>query len=217
MLSKQFLPCRLMVFTALDIVDGEGYIYRMSMAYVNQVLDLIIATITADSIPIDNLTVEKITSSLSTDDRPECIASILNFFSTTPTPPYSLSQTSLLRHYGLRTLQTHPSAQPTPAFLQSWRLSLPSILPNTTLDLSLLRGECFHPTHKTIQYLPSRELALAPERRFAQLFAVKEKWEMGEILPFLEACVEGGSGWEKRAERECQKWARVRAGQVRKK
>ena len=196
------------------MVDGEGYVYRMSIAYVNQLLDLIMATIAADSIPVDNLTVEKITSSLTTDDRPECIASILNFFSTTPTPPYSLSPASLIRHYGLRTLQTHPSAQPTPAFLQSWQLSLPSILPNAPLDLSLLRGEYFHPTPKTIQYLPSGELALAPERRFAQLFAIKERWEMSEILPFLEGCVESGSGWEKRAERECQKWARFRAGQV---
>lgn len=37
---------------------------------------------------------------------------------------------------------------------------------------------------------------------------------MTEILPFLEGCVERDEGWEKKAERECQKWARVRGGFV---
>jgi Sister chromatid cohesion protein Dcc1 len=190
-----------------------GYVYRMTAAYVNQLLDLIIATITADSIPLDTLNPNTLLTSLSTDDRPECIHAILKFFSTTPYPPYSIPPTSLQRWYAIRTIQSHPTAQPTPSFLQSWQLSLPSILPPTQ-DLSLLRGEVFHPTPKTIQYLPQGELAVVPEHRFAQLFGVKEKWALEEILPFLEGCVEGGTGWEKRAEKECQKWARVRGGQV---
>lgn len=37
---------------------------------------------------------------------------------------------------------------------------------------------------------------------------------MDEIMPFLEGCVESGDGWEKKAERECQKWARVRQGTI---
>jgi hypothetical protein len=185
----------------------------MSTAYVNQLLDLIIATITADSLSLDNLTIDQLTPSLATQDRPECITSILQFFSTTPTPPYSLSPSALQRWYGLRTLQSHPTAQPTPTFLQSWQLALPVMLPSQP-SLDLLRAECFHPIPKTIQYLPSSELSVVPDQRFAQLFSLKDKWDMHEILPFLEGCVEGGTGWEKRAEKECQKWARVRAGQV---
>lgn len=81
-------------------------------------------------------------------------------------------------------------------------------------NIQLLTGNYYHPTPTTIQYLPASELSHIPEQRFAQLFGIKEKWGIGEIMPFLEGCVEGGEGWEKKAERECQKWARVRGGMV---
>lgn len=78
----------------------------------------------------------------------------------------------------------------------------------------MLKGNYYNPTPTTIHYLPSAELSSVAEDRFAQLFGIKEKWTMNEILPFLEGCVERGEGWEKKAERECQKWARVRSGFV---
>ena len=78
----------------------------------------------------------------------------------------------------------------------------------------MLKGNYYHPSPTTIHFLPSSELSSVPEDRFAQLFGAKDKWTMDEILPFLEGCVERGEGWEKKAERECQKWARVRGGLV---
>jgi len=80
--------------------------------------------------------------------------------------------------------------------------------------LELLTENYYHTTPTAIQYLPASELSHIPEQRFGQLFGIKEKWGISEIMPFLEGSVESGDGWEKKAERECQKWARVRGGMV---
>jgi hypothetical protein len=94
-----------------------------------------------------------------------------------------------------------------------WQSSIPAAI-TTSPHLTLLTGNYFHPTQTTIQYLPASELSSIPEQRFIQLFGVKEKWRLDDIMPFLEGCVEAGDGWEKKAERECQKWCRVRQGMV---
>jgi hypothetical protein len=98
--------------------------------------------------------------------------------------------------------------------MAKWESSLPVGIDKSTPNLNLLIGNYHCPTPTTIQYLPASELSAVPEQRFAQLFGVKEKWGLSEIMPFLEGCVESGDGWEKKAERECQKWARIRGGMV---
>jgi hypothetical protein len=127
---------------------------------------------------------------------------------------YSLSPTKVSRWYGIRTLSSLNGSIPTLSFAQKWQSSLPPAFDNITPTLELLKGYFHHPTPTTIQYLPSAELSHVPEQRFTQLFQVKEKWGLAEIMPFLEGCVESGEGWEKKAERECQKWSRVRGGMV---
>jgi Sister chromatid cohesion protein Dcc1 len=98
--------------------------------------------------------------------------------------------------------------------MRKWRASIPEAIDQIQPSLDMLSGNFYHPTSTTIQYLPSSTLSSIPEQRFTQLFGVKEKWGFTEIMPFLEGCVESGEGWEKKAERECQKWARVRNGMV---
>jgi Sister chromatid cohesion protein Dcc1 len=80
--------------------------------------------------------------------------------------------------------------------------------------LDLLKGNFYHPTSTAVQYLPNAELPGTCSERFGVLFAIKEKWELNEILPFLEECVESGDGWEKKAERECQRWGIIRGTTV---
>ena len=135
---------------------------------------------------------------------------------TTPqlTAAYSLSHSKLIRWYGLRTLASSNGFFQTPEFLNKWESSLPAAIQTSSPSLDLLRGNYYHPTPTTIQSLPTSELSTVPEQRFAQLFSAKEKWGMEEIMPFLEGCVESGPGWEKRAEQQCQKWARVKSGTV---
>ena len=99
-------------------------------------------------------------------------------------------------------------------FLEKWKANLPAAIDKIVLDMGLLIGNYFTPSVGMVQYLPAAELSTVPEQRFAQLFQIKEKWEVGEIMPFLEGCVESGEGWEKKAERECQKWTRVRGGMI---
>ena len=63
-----------------------GCVYRMSPMYATQVLELIMTTATADSIPLDKLYLDDIRNSLASDeDRPECINTVLRIFSDTPT------------------------------------------------------------------------------------------------------------------------------------
>ena len=205
----------------------KGYVYRMSPAYVSQLLDLIIITSTADSLPLNNLLVNEILRSLSSEDeKPECIHAILKSFSEVPrertypfltnlTRAYALSQEKVTRWYGLRTLSNITGGiQQTTAFLSDWTSSLPIGIDKVKPNLNLLRGNYHHPTPTQIQYLPASGLSKNPEDRFAQLFGIKDRWVMDEIMPFLEGCVDGGEGWEKKAERECHKWARVRGGMV---
>ena len=195
----------------------------MSPAYVTQLLELIVTTATADSLPLHSLLQDDIIKSLSSDEeRPECIQVVLKSFSETPIErirlynsniAYSLDHTRITRWYGLRTLSSIHGYTTTSSFLAKWQSSIPAGI-TTVPKLPLLIGNYFHLTPTTIQSLPSAELSTIPEHRFAQLFGVKEKWSLDEIMPFLEGCVEGGNGWEKRAERECQKWARVGQGMV---
>lgn len=67
-------------YTEADV----GYVYRLSVAYATQLLDLIIATIAADSLSFNELTLDKVMTSLASDDRPECIQAILKAFSESP-------------------------------------------------------------------------------------------------------------------------------------
>ena len=127
---------------------------------------------------------------------------------------YSLNKAKVIRWYGIRSLSSLNHAVPTATFLSNWQSSLPTAFDTANPELPLLAGNYYHPSPSTVQYLPSAELSTVPEQRFAQLFGVKEKWGMSEIMPFLEGCVESGKGWEKKAERECQKWARVKGGVV---
>jgi hypothetical protein len=57
----------------------------MSPAYATQILDLIISTATADSLPLDNLQQEDIVKFLASDEeRRECIHVVLQTFSESP-------------------------------------------------------------------------------------------------------------------------------------
>jgi hypothetical protein len=196
----------------------------MSPVYTTNLLDLILATATADSLPLHSLYLNDITKSLASDDeRPECIQAILKIFSdklferTTQhrmtDAAYALNQSKITKWYGLRTLSSLVGSTSTSHFLLQWSSSLPSSI-DYPPSLEMLKGNYYQPTPTTVHYLPSAELSFVPVERFAQLFGAKEKWSMDEILPFLEGCVERGEDWEKKAERECQKWARVRGGFV---
>src|SRR5579859_7726156 len=194
----------------------------MSPTYISHLLDLIITTAVADSLNLHTLLSHDLTTSPSLDEEiPECIETLLTQFSTHPielnsllVPTYNLDHTKICRWYGLRTLASlnHPTR--VSQFLEKWQSNIPAAIDKATPKLDLLVGNFHYPSPGMVQYLPAQELSSIPEQRFAQLFQVKEKWEVGEIMPFLEGCVENGEGWEKKAERECQKWARVRGGMV---
>jgi len=194
----------------------------MSPAYVTHLLDLIISTAVSESLDLKKLLSHDIITSPSlSEDLPECIECILTLFSMHPIPlnslllpVYTLDHTKITRWYGLRTLASQTGCIPVSRFLETWQRNLPPAIDSAVPTMGLLTGDWYAPQTGMVQYLPSAELSTLPERRFAQLFQVKEKWAVSEIMPFLEGCVESGEGWEKRAERECQKWARVRQGMV---
>lgn len=199
-----------------------GYVYRMSPTYISQLLDLVITTAVADSLNLQKLLSHDLTTSPTLDGEiPECIETILTQFSHHPielssllVPVYNIDHSKVLRWYGLRTLASQNIPIRVAQFLEKWQSNIPAAIDKATPDMELLVGNFHYPSPGMVQYLPAQELSSVPEQRFAQLFQVKEKWEVNEIMPFLEGCVESGGGWEKKAERECQKWARVRGGMV---
>jgi Sister chromatid cohesion protein Dcc1 len=187
----------------------------MSPTYTTNLLDLILATAMADSLPLDSLSLSSLLAAIGTaDDRPECIQALLHAFSSPATgETYRLDQSAITKWYGLRTLSQTLTPLPTARFLTTWSLSLPASIDHSP-DLTLLRGNYYQPTPGTVQYLPSEELATSPQNRLGQLLAIKERWEVGELMPLMRGCVGPEEGWEKRVERECAKWARIRSGFV---
>lgn len=233
-LRRQVAASDLEIETALSDVfaveiDGESssllptltdldYVYRMSSAYVTHLLGLILTTAIADSLNLERLLAHDIITSPSLEEeKPECVETILTQFSKRPielnsllVPVYNLDQTKIARWYGLRTLSSLKHPIRVTQFLESWQCAIPAAIDKATPDINLLIGNFHRPSVGMIQYLPCSELPAAPEQRFGQLFQVKEKWNMDEIMPFLQGCVESGDGWEKRAQRECQRWARIK-------
>ena len=70
-----------MVWLSITSTD-LGYVYRMSPGYTTHLLDLIITTAIADSLPLNNLTLDQIQNSISSDEeKPECIEAVLKSFS----------------------------------------------------------------------------------------------------------------------------------------
>jgi hypothetical protein len=183
---------------------------------------LIISTAVADSLNLQKLlSHDLITSPSLNEEIPECIETVLTQFSTHPielnsllVPVYNLDHTKVTRWYGLRTLSSLNGPIRVARFLEKWQIDLPAAIDKIVPDMGLLIGNYFTPSTGMVQYLPAAELSTVPKQRFAQLFQVKEKWEVGEIMPFLEGCVESGEGWEKKAESVCQKWTRVRGGMI---
>src|SRR5271169_1926153 len=104
--------------TTSSVLAELGYVYRMSAGYTTHLLDLIITTATADSLSLNNLTLDQIQISLSSgEERPECIQVILRLFSETPhernipsvyllIQAFSLSPTKITRWHGIRTLSS---------------------------------------------------------------------------------------------------------------
>jgi hypothetical protein len=188
----------------------------MSPPYATNLLDLILAAATADSLSLTSLCLPSLLTAInSSDDRPECIHTLLKAFSSSHTNDiYNLNTSKISKWYGLRTLSKSTTPISTTQFLSNWAVSLPSSI-DLPPALELLQGNYFHPTGNTVQYLPSEELASSAQDRLAQLFAIKDRWEIEELGPLMRSCVGvQNDGWEKRVERECQKWARIRAGYV---
>ena len=202
----------------LPALTDLGYVYRMSSAYVTQLLDLILTTAIAEALNLERLLAHDIITSPALDeDKPECVEAILTQFSKRPielnsllVPVYNLDHTKIAKWYGLRTLSSLKRPIRVTQFLESWQSAIPAVIDKANPDMNLLVGNFHHPSTGMVQYLPCSELSTVPEQRFGQLFQIKEKWHIDEIMPFLQGCVESGAGWEKKAQRECQKWARIK-------
>lgn len=204
-------------YSLLTLTD-LAYVYRMASAYVTQLLDLILPTAITEALNLERLLAHDIITSPPLDEeKPECVEAILSQFSKRPielnsllVPVYNLDHTKIARWYGLRTLSSLNRPIRVTQFLEAWQSAIPAAIDKATPDMNLLIGNFHHPSLGMVQYLPCSELSPAPEQRVGQLFQVKEKWHIDEIMPFLQGCVENGEGWEKRAQRECQKWARIK-------
>lgn len=83
------------------LLTSSGFVYRMTPAYVTQILDFIITAATADSLPLDALTLVSILTSFADEERPECIQTILRTFSKSPIERIlSLARANLSLHPG---------------------------------------------------------------------------------------------------------------------
>lgn len=119
---------------------------------------------------------------IETDSQQAVLESVLKRFATTPVEPYSLDLVKIVAWVGRHVLS---ESMVISVFMEKWKNAIPMIIDDSMLDLDLIKGHyalCDEKIHK----LSECDLSDDPKKRFAQLFAIKPKWEITEMTPFIE-------------------------------
>ncbi|KTW26645.1 hypothetical protein T552_02654 [Pneumocystis carinii B80] len=163
----------------------NGYLRRLSFDYAFHILQLILAYAQEEDIPLDSLKFDSLMSNIGSDEREDVVKLVLRRFSKTKTEPYAIDGHSIAQWIGIHLLSKHKS---TPIsyneFIEKWRSTIPEPFSALT-ELSLLEGQYLLIEPSMIQYFPEDILPMDPAMRFRELFLVRPKWNLSDILPYI--------------------------------
>lgn len=115
------------------------------------------------------------------------VRSVIDKYSILETSGARFDLPSIIKFYGLLTLEKHASHRPIllKEFKTIWMDAIP-ISGEWELDIDLLKSRCVHGHPNTVRFLSPHDLKSDPRARFKQLFTVKPEWELSEMVPFIE-------------------------------
>lgn len=173
-------------------IDGVACI--IDTRVIKTLLDEILAAIVAEGLSFEQFELEQVYKGLNyeeTDDEPmHVINSILLKFCTFKDDIYySINRQDIVNWIGIHTLREHAIHKPMPLdeFFTEWRRAIPVInSEDWILDLTKLTGNYVCPDNSTIRHLTLQQLPDNAKARFQQLFNIKGRWELDEMVPFID-------------------------------
>ena len=168
-------------------MEMGGKWYTLQADYKMKVLSLITNFIEENSWPLDGVVKEETLQELVEIENRDVVEKVFDAF-LDPTDgcgggKYSLNAPAVSRFYGEYLLQTTGNAFNLAEFMVMWQQAVPE---GVRMDMQEhLRGIALV-DKKVVKYFPEWKLTENVQERLASLFAIKEKWTMEEIAPFVE-------------------------------
>ena len=170
-------------------MEMDGKWYTLEADDKMKVLSLITNFIEENSWPLDGVVKEETLRELAEIENRDVVESVFDaFLDPTETDgggggKYSLNAPAVSRFYGEYLLQTTGNAFNLAEFSVMWQQAVPE---GVRTDMQEhLRGIALV-DKKVVKYFPEWKLTENVQERLASLFAIKEKWTMEEIAPFVE-------------------------------
>lgn len=167
-------------------IEMEGKWYTLQADYKMKVLSLITNFIEENSWPLDGVVREETLRELSEIENRDVVEKVFDAF-LDPTDDgggkYSLNAPAVSRFYGEYLLQTTGNAFNLAEFMVMWQQAVPEGV-RTDVE-EHLRGIALI-DKKVVKYFPEWKLTENVQERLTSLFAIKEKWTLEEIAPFVE-------------------------------
>ncbi|KAJ1656978.1 Ctf8p and Ctf18p associating protein [Dispira simplex] len=180
----------------------DGYYRLLDPEYLLSVLQLIFTTVILEDLQINRIPVRICVQSLAEHGIPEeVIVQTLRSFSTDTKPRFDvdLDQVVALDHvrvsqfYALRLLTADKTQRwEKRRFEQVWREAVPEVI---DIHWENLRGYVLEEVGvydhlPYLRYCPAESMHYDAPKCFQQLFQLKERWELEEMLPFIEHLAE---------------------------
>ncbi|EMR09226.1 hypothetical protein PNEG_02562 [Pneumocystis murina B123] len=163
----------------------NGYLRQLSFDYAFHILQLILAYVQEEDIPLDALKFDSLMLNIGSDEREDVVELVLRRFSKSKTEPYAIDGRSIAQWIGIHLLSRHKSAPiSSEKFIEKWKSTIPEPFA-VHVELSLLEGQYLVIEPSTIQYFPEDTLPMDPAMRFRELFLIRPKWNLSDILPYI--------------------------------
>ena len=167
-------------------IEMEGKWFTLQADYKMKVLSLITNFIEENSWPLDGVVREETLRELAEIENRDVVEKVFDAF-LDPTDDgggkYSLNAPAVSRFYGEYLLQTTGNAFNLAEFMVMWQQAVPEGV-RTDVE-EHLRGIALI-DKKVVKYFPEWKLTENVQERLTSLFAIKEKWTLEEIAPFVE-------------------------------
>ncbi|QSL65950.1 hypothetical protein MERGE_003087 [Pneumocystis wakefieldiae] len=163
----------------------NGYLRQLSFDYAFHIVQLILAYAQEEDVPLDALNFNSLMLNIGSDEREDVVELVLRRFSTRKTEPYAIDGRAVAQWIGIHLLSKHKSASiPSDKFIEKWKSTIPEPFA-ACAELSLLEGQYLVVEPSMIQYFPEDTLPMDPAMRFRELFLIRPKWNLSDILPYI--------------------------------
>ncbi|CCH43414.1 Sister chromatid cohesion protein [Wickerhamomyces ciferrii] len=162
----------------------------LSRDFINKSLHLLIMSIMAANLDINELSLIEVYKTLSEDDdySIDIVETILRKYSNEDSEPFSLNKIKIAQWYGIESLKKFASNDKliSPSeFLIKWKSEFPPFF-DISIDLPLLKGYYVKPLPDRIKYMPWDKLSKDINERLNTLFKNQSTWELDDLIPYIQ-------------------------------